>query len=202
MPTVNPSSVPSPRGCLGWDGANFYVLRTDAEGHLQIHALSSALPLGAATLAEQQTQTTALQLIDDLRDVLQSVATDRLQVRGEDQLVSVRGVLQSYLLGTITGADGYIESAAVPAGRIWVVTTIASRNSSRDLTGMGFRVYDGAVTYPIYEDRRAIVNGEYASWSGHTYLEAGDTIRVQHQGAQDGDGANVTLTGHVMTVEV
>ncbi len=49
----------------GTDGTNTRALKVDAGGELQIDVLSSALPTGAATLAEQQTQTTALQLIDD-----------------------------------------------------------------------------------------------------------------------------------------
>ena len=56
------------------------IITVDAAGHLQIDVLSVALPTGAATLAEQQTQTTALQLIDDLRNALGSVNTDDLQV--------------------------------------------------------------------------------------------------------------------------
>lgn len=42
------------------------VTVTDGSGALNVIVDSSALPSGAATLAEQQTQTTALQLIDDL----------------------------------------------------------------------------------------------------------------------------------------
>ena len=56
------------------------IVTVDAAGHLQIDVLSVALPTGASTLAEQQTQTTALQLIDDLRNALGSVNTDDLQV--------------------------------------------------------------------------------------------------------------------------
>lgn len=47
---------------------------------LQVDVKTSALPAGAATLAEQQAQTAALQLIDDLRNALGSVNTDDLQV--------------------------------------------------------------------------------------------------------------------------
>lgn len=42
-----------------------YVPLLDTDGHQQVDVLSNALPTGASTLAEQQTQTTALQLIDD-----------------------------------------------------------------------------------------------------------------------------------------
>ena len=48
---------------------------------VRVDVISSALPAGAATLAEQQTQTTSLQLIDDLRNALASVATDDLRTR-------------------------------------------------------------------------------------------------------------------------
>lgn len=50
----------------GTDGTNARTLKTDTSGELQIDVLTSALPTGASTLAEQQTQTTALQLIDDV----------------------------------------------------------------------------------------------------------------------------------------
>ncbi len=69
----------------GTDGTNARILKTDTSGELQIDVLtmptvtvtdgagalnvivdSSALPSGASTLAEQQTQTTSLQLIDDV----------------------------------------------------------------------------------------------------------------------------------------
>jgi len=69
---------------LGQDGTNPQAIKTDTTGELQVDILtaptitvtdgagalnvivdSSGLPTGAATLAEQQTQTTALQLIDD-----------------------------------------------------------------------------------------------------------------------------------------
>lgn len=63
------------------DGVTYRVPLVDADGHLQIDVVTSALPTGAATLAEQQTQTASLQLIDDLQAALGSVATDDLRVR-------------------------------------------------------------------------------------------------------------------------
>lgn len=47
----------------GTDGTNARILKTDAGGELQVDVLSSALPSGAATLAEQQSQTTHLATI-------------------------------------------------------------------------------------------------------------------------------------------
>lgn len=45
-------------------------LRTDSDGHAQTDVLSSALPTGASTLAEQQTQTTRLTSIRDAVEVI------------------------------------------------------------------------------------------------------------------------------------
>ena len=61
------------------DGVVYRTLRRDANDALQVAVASLPLPTGAATLAEQQTQTTALQLIDDLRTALASVALDQLR---------------------------------------------------------------------------------------------------------------------------
>ena len=49
---------------LGQDGTNPQAIKTDSNGELQIDVLSSALPTGASTLAEQQSQTTLLTSID------------------------------------------------------------------------------------------------------------------------------------------
>lgn len=49
----------------GTDGTNARILKTDTNGELQIDVLTSALPTGAATLAEQQTQTASLSVLDD-----------------------------------------------------------------------------------------------------------------------------------------
>lgn len=55
---------------LGSDGTNNRRLLTDATGILQVNATASALPSGAATLAEQQTQTTRLTSIRDAVELI------------------------------------------------------------------------------------------------------------------------------------
>lgn len=49
----------------GTDGTNARALKTDTSGELQVDVLSSALPSGAATSAEQATQTASLSVLDD-----------------------------------------------------------------------------------------------------------------------------------------
>ena len=245
MPQVLPTHVPAPRCVIGWDGTAYRAFAVDASGHIQADVLSSTLPAGAATAAnqltmitalqliddlrgaltsvwtdqltvmanvsgtaqavatrnEQQAQTTALELIDDLRNALQSVATDRLKVRGEDQLFSFRGVLAVAASGNPSGADGYIESPAVPAGQVWVVTTVIVRDATRALTEVDFVSYHDGTLYMFGTVVRAIAVNEPVPWSGHVYLDAGDTIRCDMTGCQAGDDCSMYCLGYRMTAE-
>jgi len=78
LATPNLGLIVSP---VGTDGTHWYALTVDAAGHLQIDVVTSALPAGAATSANQATMITALQLIDDLRAALASVGSDELLVK-------------------------------------------------------------------------------------------------------------------------
>lgn len=65
----------------GYDGAVNRAIKTDAAGELQIDVLSSALPSGASTLAEQQAQSALLTTIDaDTSALAGTVSGTELQV--------------------------------------------------------------------------------------------------------------------------
>jgi len=202
MAKVVPPGAPAPQSALGWDGTDFYVIRTDATGHAQIDVLTSALPAGAATAAHQVTQTTALQLIDDLRGALQSVATDRLQVRGEDQLFTFKGVLALRSYGPVSRAGGDRDSAAVPAGEIWVVTSVVAGDTTTATTRQYIMNRHNGADVNIHDEIRAFTTSERIRWSGHTYLDVGDVIRVGFIGSLAGDNCVVDITGYRMTTEV
>ncbi len=50
---VTPKRLPRPRTLLGWDGTDFFALKVDDSGHLQIDVLSSVMDADAATAAAQ-----------------------------------------------------------------------------------------------------------------------------------------------------
>ena len=245
MPEVLPTHVPAPRCVIGWDGTAYRAFAVDASGHIQTDVLTSALPAGAATAAHQLTMITALQLIDDLRDALASVAADNLRVvkgtvgtwglevtdaeqdqvaihgktaagaqvqprvdasgrasvRGEDQLFSFRDVLAVRTHGNPPSADSYIASPAVPAGQVWVVTAITVVDLDRALTAVGFVLYHNDVDYTFGSVNRAIAARESVPWSGHVYLDAGDTIQGYMGGCQAGDNCWIRCVGYRMTAE-
>lgn len=59
---------------------DFYNLLCDAQGHLQVDVLSSALPSGAATATNQATIITAVQSLQNLVGALHDVGVDELDV--------------------------------------------------------------------------------------------------------------------------
>ena len=128
-------------------------------------------------------------------------ASGRASVRGEDQLFSFQGVLAVLTAGSSSGDEGYIESPAVPAGQVWVVTAITVEDRSRALTEVEFSLYHDAVVYVFGAVYRAIATGESVSWSGHVYLDEGDTIWGYMTGCQAGDECWMRCLGYRMTAE-
>jgi len=100
------------RVLVGHNGGAWGTLTIDAAGHLQVDILTSALPTGAATSANQTTMITALQLIDDLRNALDSVGTDELR--------TLAGYTGAAWLPLTVDAAGHAQvdvlSSALPTG--------------------------------------------------------------------------------------
>jgi len=200
MPEVlgNP---PSPRAVLFWNGTAWQWALVDAAGHLQLDVVTSGLPAGAATAAAQALALAQLQLIEDMRDALQSVATDRLQVRGEDQLFSFKGVLALHSTDVLADDDGSLDSPAVPAGEIWVVTTVVVCDSTSPCASIVVANFHDGAGFEIEREVKAFAIGERKNWGGHTYLDPSDTIRVTFYGGKAGDTCHVWITGFRMTLE-
>lgn len=74
-----------------------------------ISAASLPLPTGAATLAEQQTQTTALQLLDD------TVATTAAAIPGKGLAISGTDGTNARVLKTDTGGELQVDVLTLPA---------------------------------------------------------------------------------------
>lgn len=136
-----------------------------------------------------------------LTDALQSVDTDRLQVRGSDQLISLKAGLWQLRTAVVSGANGYVDSPVVGAGEFWIVTTICSFDSTRPTTGHYWAVVHDGTAYWIGHDLRPFATAERDNWRGVTYLDTGDYIRCYFTNSQAGDSCTVVLTGHRMTVE-
>lgn len=142
-------STPPTKGVLilGSDGVNARTVTTDTDGYLQIDVLTSALPSGAATLAEQQTQTTALQLIDDpVATVGSAITTKAFAIAGTDGAdarilkTDTGGELQVDVLtsGLPTGAATLAEQQTQTTALQLIDDSVATIGSA--ITAKGFTV--------------------------------------------------------------
>jgi len=201
MPEIIPDHVPSPRTALFWDGVAYRPGHIDAAGDLQIDVLSSVMDPLAATAAAQALALAQLQLIEDLRDALQSVATDRLIVRGEDQVFSFKGVLASSRTMLLTAPDGNAESNPVPAGEIWCVTDVGLVDNTTANTRRDYTLLHDGVGYLFAETRVALAVGQFSYQRTWKWLDPGDEIYASFVGGLVGDSCIVVLTGYIMTLE-
>jgi len=201
MPEILPYHTPSPRTLLAWDGTAYRPIHIDAAGNVQIDVLASALPAGAATAANQVIINATAELIALIRNALQSVDTDRLIVRGEDQLFTLKGVLALLTSGNISGANGYLQTAVVPDDEYWIVTTVVARDTATGCTRIRMFNRHDAVDVQIHVQDKAFAVDENTIWGGHTYLDPGDRIRVTFVGGLVGDWCVVEITGFKMTLE-
>jgi len=179
MPEILPDHVSSPRTALFWDGTAYRPGTIDAAGHIQIDVLGNA----------------------NLDGALQSVATNRLIVRGEDQLFSLKEPLYDHRSAGCSAIDGYLNSNVVPANTIWVVTRIASRNTTRATTEHRYEVNHNVVFYQIGKETGAFAAGVNVYEPCRIVLGPNDYLRVYYIGALLGNTVSVTAIGYQMTLE-
>ncbi len=201
MPEILPEHAPMPRAFLAWDGTRYRVCSVDAAGQLQVDVIASGLPAGAATAAAQALALAQLQLIEDMRDALQSVATDRLIVRGEDQLHSFGGRLGEIKSGIVSGAGGTYDSDTPPAGVVWVIINIGAWDLTSPTTEHAYQLIKVGDDPYFYNEIRAFGAGSMSRYYYSLWMVPGDVVRCHFIGSLAGDTCGVHLLGHVMTLE-
>jgi hypothetical protein len=134
-----------------------------------------------------------------------AVRTDtkgRVQVRGEDQLVSYTESLYDESYGQVSGAGGYRESLAVPANTVWHVTALSASDDTRATTQHAYAVYIGAHYYKVANPLATYVTGQMSYLLTDLWLEAGATIRVIYIGSLALDACGLWVHGHTLKKEV
>ena len=189
-----------------------------------VDVVSSALPTGAATAANQATEITALQLIDDLRNALTSVATDSLRAillagTAEIGMVQARnygwdgaawrknnlifGYYDTYdeVLSNTAATVGtnYLTSSAVPAGQIYVVRAMLAKNTVTANTRTELQKYAGAVEYIVKQQLSPAI-GFGVEFSGWITLKPTQQVRAMFVGCVAGDDIYLHITGYKMQI--
>lgn len=193
-----------------------------------VDIVSSALPTGAATLAEQLTQTTALQLIDDLRNALATVATDKLRASIVDALVAgsarigsvgIEGyysgawqkapipfgpsspLLKRHALTVHAGGNQTVNGDTVPAGELWIYTSMDAVDVTSSPTGIFMEVDDGTVVY-IFNNKLVLGANEHFPYTCFVPVPAGSKMKVLFLGTAANDTLVWTGIGYKMDLDL
>lgn len=183
----------------GYDGAVNRALKTDASGELQVDVLSSALPSGASTLAEQQTQTTSLQLLDD------TVATTGSAVPLKGFAVSGSDGTDARLLKTDSNGELQVDvlSSALPTGAATSALQLTGNTSLSSIDGKlrSFDLDSGAGT----ENVQGVSLRKSASGGSVELGTSSDPVRTDPTGitAQPvtDNGGSLTVDGTVAATQ-
>ncbi len=178
MPQILPSSAPSPRAVLGYDGTAYRVLTVDAAGNVQVDVLASGLPAGAATAANQATILTRLGEIRDLED------------SGRMYRVTHRMV----------GAGNYsMLGHVVDPGTVFVMTLMGAYNEDSTIAKLYEGVFTGALNCWFNYDV-TLVAFEVLSWAGRAYLQAGYSPKCYFQTVANGNDLVMVYSGYTLAV--
>lgn len=178
---ITPVYAPRPTAVLGWDGTDFCVIKIDVNGHLQVDALTAATGL------------------DALLNALKSVNTDKLHVEGADPLFSYKNNLVGAWSGAISGANGYLESAAVPASMVWVITGMSVWDATTATTVHSYNINRSGTLYCFYEARAAFAIGQHSSALLNVFLGEADKLRVYFTGGLAANTCNINVVGYTMS---
>lgn len=110
----------------GYDGSAVQVIKTDANGELQVDVLSSALPTGAATSAAQTDGTQKTQIVDGAGDIADVKLLSVALVNTDKGLVT-----NTVIHGETTGGGGgYVDVKVTPSGSLTTESTLAGLDAA------------------------------------------------------------------------
>ena len=110
----------------GYDGSAVQVLKTDANGELQVDVLSSALPSGAATSSAQTDGTQKSQIVDAAGDIA-DVKLLSVNLAGTDKGLVTNSIIHGETTG---GGGGYVDVKVTPSGALTVESTLAGLDAA------------------------------------------------------------------------
>jgi len=173
-------------------------------GTLLAYLLAAQTRLGAVgggeagtALAYLKDVVTAVQLIDDLRGALATVASDRLQVeaKGGDKLMSFESVVaEAKTDPDIDTSNVYLGGTPVGGAKVWKITQAGMRYTGTAPSRMELFVQGLAGEIRLLYEL-TIVSGTWYNWSGEVWLETDDYMRMYVDGGTIDDAINLRYNG-------
>jgi len=100
-----------------------------------------------------------------------------------------------------TSPDGaqFVNTTAVPAGEVWVVTSVCVSHDDATARRLGLEFYDGASHHLVAGVASAAAN-DPLNRQGMFVLKAGDRMRGRAYGLATGKKVYIAVVGHKMKV--
>lgn len=100
---------------------------------------------------------------------------------------------------TATAGTNTFSATAVPAGEVWVVTSVRAVNINTNNSEVEFGIYDGTSRKGFYRTLLPGANKDMM-WNGHVYLKEADYIQAIFYGCTLNDDIYVDIFGYKMKV--
>lgn len=106
----------------GWDGTDIYTFKTDTDGHLQLDVLTSSLPTGGSTSANQATANASLADIELNTDTGTAIDHKAVTVGAAATLISAASATRR----TITISNAFTDLVAIGNSDVTLNTAAAT----------------------------------------------------------------------------
>jgi len=97
-------------------------------------------------------------------------------------------------------AETMMDGSTVPAGEVWVVTSVVAWDNDNIITDITGFTYGDAVWIALGQKQSFTAAQEYWEWRGSIVVPAGGHIRVRFRGCTVGDDLFVDICGYKMRI--
>ena len=157
-------------------GNTWEPIAVDADGHVKVD-LASEIPAGTKKIGSVDVANFSVAGL--LNKVLAAVEDDKAMVKPG------------------SGAT-VLDSSAVPAGKMWVITAITAYNNDANMTRLELGKLTGGGNYRL-KLKKDPIQYDGIDWQGSVVLKAGDKIRSIHDGGAADNTIKLYIVGYEIT---
>lgn len=99
----------------------------------------------------------------------------------------------------VSAGTNTLVGATVPAGEVWVVTSIIAYNTTSANSFLSIIIYNGVTNYNLTRKKDAVAN-VVEQWIGNVYLEEDDRVRIAFDGCTLNDDLYAFILGYKMKI--
>ena len=159
----------------GYDGSVYRTIKTDTSGRME------ALMKGTydATLKTIATDSDGKMLA-----TIRNMPYENVLIAHHEQMIT-------------SGNNATCSIGPVPAGKLWVITSILTFVTVNPVDRIGVYIYAGGSTFYIHDDRQTAAIFRH-TMQGQWFLDAGDSIRAIFENGSGAGGCQLYINGYIL----